>query len=1113
MSKNRSSARLDLYNSIRSRSEEKEPATLSSLLPPQASASSTTTPKNSNVHNVDNFSSFIPTNLTRIPTLDDNINNNDNNIHNNYSSSSSTSSSTNNGRKGISALAPRPFPMDERVSNNNNNNNNNNNMNENNNSVSLVASMFENESSSFSSKDYNKEQHKEQHKEQLQQQLQQHDSGYAHEEDMILNDSNEEGCHPFTDTNQSLSNSSSFLSTLHQQQSSDSNSSNIPHIPKSNTQPIAIARTMSDEDDSYENEYYYNYYNRQSQNYNTQSRLMNNYNIPGKGTGTTSTLIPPLNTMKNKKNTDINLPRPVSVIRMTSAPAEGAKKVHPLPPNDYIDSKDGHIWRAKYCILEDGVLYFYPTAEIGNSDGAQQERNRMSAKNNINNYDNDDIAGVAVDNHKYGQGGGGGYPSNNNGNNNIGSMMVGDGFINDEEESDHLAKSPMPRMSMKTNYFNAGGNNGLDGKDSFCHDPNVYWEKRVALDKVGNVRSNPDYGEKVFELLAINSEEERDMNNGEEVDRLLLRAASVYERNCWILEIHQSYIFLMKRYAEIVGSFKSAGGYLDSAKYRLPSKTFGSKQSLDRANSSPISGAVLGTSLSHGHGRGIRHRRTDVEASLMAQVMQLPQSPKTPSQTVTIDGGFINRARSHSHDTLTDDRPPKTLEINLAPSDFRSRTNLSQNMPSSRLSELLELSMPIASPKLSEAHITKSSNLNIQLTATTKKYIPPQKRRNYESSFDSEAFSEQVKLEEEEFLRSSSSTREKVFQISPTESFEPSEVVNVGLGGCADPSLINGRISDEEFIPEKASKVRQSAEKPFGYKLGSSDIGATSTCGVRDSNEDSYLVVNDLIADSSTSTEEDSYFSSFSKRSLFAIFDGHCGNHAARYSAENLKEILVDESVNPMHLENDIPIDSILEMTISRLDDKFCELCSEGKRDWFSGTTAIIALVLDEKLIVANVGDCRGILCCSSSESKTEGWEILLPDDSNSCTNENTESLDNPLSSMYSEIFWKEVASTHSPSHEQEKLRIELANGWTNNSEQEVTIASQFQNIKKHLGDEDVRLMFLRWFSDRSDSRHARILNIWRVCGDLAVSFFFISFATYCVCFNIDSDLTIYVDQ
>ena len=45
----------------------------------------------------------------------------------------------------------------------------------------------------------------------------------------------------------------------------------------------------------------------------------------------------------------------------------------PPPPPNVID-KDGHIWRAKYCILQDGMLYFYNNMTDATCDDATIER-------------------------------------------------------------------------------------------------------------------------------------------------------------------------------------------------------------------------------------------------------------------------------------------------------------------------------------------------------------------------------------------------------------------------------------------------------------------------------------------------------------------------------------------------------------------------------------------------------------------------------------------------------------------------------------------------------------------------------------------------------------------
>jgi len=676
---------------------------------------------------------------------------------------------------------------------------------------------------------------------------------------------------------------------------------------------------------------------------------------------------------------------------------------------------------------------------------------------------------------------------------------------------------------------------------------------------VGNVRSNPDYGERVFELLAINSGEEKDKTGG--VDTLLLRAANEHEMNCWIFEIHRSFIFLMKQIAEIVGSVGT------SSEERKVKST---RQIQARQHSSPLattpgqshlheSSHKSVASLSHGHGRSIRRRRFENEdGSLRFLNSSTPSS--TPgggsSPPISMDVKLANnRMRSQSHDevqVLKDygvcaPDAPETLEDSYAEKDLESASEeyykRSSPLPVDRLlvtdedipilpHDFKEDTIPTPPPNELELSTETISPIQKYVPPQKRKYVPPQKRKGYTAPpIDSTALSEQVRSEEEEFFASGEDFYEIAANSTPSiPTVMSEEIINMGLGGCADPSLITGSICDEEFIPEKASKVRESADRPFGYRMESSEIGAISTCGVRETNEDSYLILNDLLdgvsVDGVSVSEEDSFFGLFEKRSLFAVFDGHCGNHAARYAAEKLHNILVEESLikdsndnsdnsvnNDVKQENTIEsldvakerngvdeskIKQLLNQSISRLDQEFCELCSADAREWYSGTTAIIALSLDKKLIVANIGDCSGIMCCSSGADIEEGWEVLDVEDSDNLKNmdpysinndnNNTNNNNNNNNKYPTSIIWREVAITHSPSNEQEKIRIEAANGWTNNSEQEVAIASQFQTIKEHLSDEDVRLMFLHWFSDRSDSRHARILNIWRVCGDLAVS-------------------------
>jgi serine/threonine protein phosphatase PrpC len=311
------------------------------------------------------------------------------------------------------------------------------------------------------------------------------------------------------------------------------------------------------------------------------------------------------------------------------------------------------------------------------------------------------------------------------------------------------------------------------------------------------------------------------------------------------------------------------------------------------------------------------------------------------------------------------------------------------------------------------------------------------------------------------------------------------------LGGCADPSLIVGSICDSQYIPTKMSKVGKTIAPSYGHVGETFEIGAVSRCGVRDSNEDAYLILFDLLGPVSFDPSE-SLFSKFATHSLFAIFDGHCGNHAARYAAEKFHDILMDESRNVEHDPNKTTEDTLyflLSRSIDRLDKDFCHFCTQDGREWFSGSTAIISLMVDDHVAVAGVGDASGVICCTTSsplsQLRSDGWIVLDPEDEGLLPSDGLD-IDNDSVAKYT--VYKEVADAHSPSHPDEKNRIEAANGWIT-YETEIPLISQFHRM--NWADKDVLDIFQRCFSERFSEHHSnpsRILKISRVCGDLAVS-------------------------
>ena len=297
----------------------------------------------------------------------------------------------------------------------------------------------------------------------------------------------------------------------------------------------------------------------------------------------------------------------------------------------------------------------------------------------------------------------------------------------------------------------------------------------------------------------------------------------------------------------------------------------------------------------------------------------------------------------------------------------------------------------------------------------------------------------------------------------------------VKLGGCADPSVVADSILHERYKPRKASRLGKVRTEPFGLNSVKNaslcwEIGAFSECGIRESNEDSYLIANDLceqfkVLDASSSTVWNELCSRHTP-CLLGIFDGHCGDHAARFAGEKLIRFIHEESStcckngisttnggSNISSEGLSQIESILRCAIASLDYEFCKLCVQDGRTWESGTTALIVVLVDEHLVIANLGDARGVVSRSLADSddvsglEESGWTELPPDDYSGSRR----------------CVWKEVTAVHTPSRKDETQRIEKANGWIT-TETEIPIG-QFQRMD--LCDQDVIDILQRCFADR----------------------------------------------
>jgi serine/threonine protein phosphatase PrpC len=782
------------------------------------------------------------------------------------------------------------------------------------------------------------------------------------------------------------------------------------------------------------------------------------------------------------------------------------------PPADFVHAIDGHLWRAKYCVLEEGILYFYRNPTDGESAEAIAER-RLSSEEEEDNNNNS---------------------SNSNSKTNNPKTLT-------TYTSKDLSKSPMPRTFHHLNSNSSGDSGSM-------------WEKRVFLDCVAAVRSaEQEHGKNSFELVAVRDDEEEEHGDN---NKLVLQAQNSEEMNEWLFQFHRSLAsFMMKLLQD------PKGGYLDAHNPTFlqqpwtvetppnprPLITFSPRFQ----NTPPIT-----TTLSHGHGRNARHRRRfDLRAK--TNFDDGTSSLSSTPDSVRSSGGsplpFAFRDTPGDHLRSSPTRSPERFWIPPRP-DPRPERAPELSAPQSADPET-ERPIPSKPVHSSGKYIPPHLRVKQSEQGTSGKYIPPhQKKQQQEGSntpkpryippsmrsSNGDAGNGVSLLTLEERAQSAPDPAESTGGDGGNnvcfkeEDLLPDQLDVVGqqstpfkLGGCADPQVVNGSILDSTYISKKASKLGPVPTETFGcygggdldadgiftHDAGKSklrwELGAVSECGIRNSNEDSYLIASDLMKafQSLPETHGDATPSSWTEKEadhkpgLFAIFDGHCGDQAARFAVEKLARYIYDESKEKQHpsFENKTSpfdpsnIEEILRDAITKLDREFCHLCVEEGRDWESGATAIVALLANEHLVIANLGDCRGVFCRSVEESEEyvadEEWtelDIVLDDYGRRSTGS--------IAGEVGRCFWKEMTDIHSPSREDERNRIEEANGWVT-TETEIPIG---QLRRMDFFDQDVVEILKRCVYDRLEEsdRSAkeckaapqRIIHIARVCGELAVS-------------------------
>ncbi|XP_057536057.1 probable protein phosphatase 2C 24 [Amaranthus tricolor] len=137
-------------------------------------------------------------------------------------------------------------------------------------------------------------------------------------------------------------------------------------------------------------------------------------------------------------------------------------------------------------------------------------------------------------------------------------------------------------------------------------------------------------------------------------------------------------------------------------------------------------------------------------------------------------------------------------------------------------------------------------------------------------------------------------------------------------------------------------------------------FGFASVCGRRRDMEDAVAVHPSFFKTENSVASEPSHY--------FAVYDGHGCSHVAMKCRERMHELVKEELVNS------VPEWKVaMERSFSRMDkeavawdegvigDCRCEL--QTPECDAVGSTAVVAVVTPEKIIVANCGDSRAVLC------------------------------------------------------------------------------------------------------------------------------------------------------
>lgn len=191
---------------------------------------------------------------------------------------------------------------------------------------------------------------------------------------------------------------------------------------------------------------------------------------------------------------------------------------------------------------------------------------------------------------------------------------------------------------------------------------------------------------------------------------------------------------------------------------------------------------------------------------------------------------------------------------------------------------------------------------------------------------------------------------DEIVTVAPASVSPPNFDAIRGLDSVSTSSELD--IKSPRMIPKSAN---ESVVLQFMPTIRS---GSFADIGPRSYMEDEHIRIDDI------SMHLGSLFRFPKPSAFYGVFDGHGGPEAAAYVRKNAMKFFFEEvnfprgsEVDDLFLEE---VENSLRKAFLLTDQALADDCSVSSS---SGTTAITAFIFGRRLMVANAGDCRAVLC------------------------------------------------------------------------------------------------------------------------------------------------------